>query len=150
MTRAAQRRWTAALVFWLLLIFVTSSYHITVRQFLHFMRHVGPPAFHNGFARFWDRFWWVFVKGWHAAEFAILFLLCAAFLRRRIRRLDHAVLASLFVVAAYAAADEWHQTFVPGRGGHLSDVCIDIGGACTAALALLLWSGTRHGGGAPA
>jgi hypothetical protein len=139
MSAAATRRWAAvALVGWALVIFITSCYHVTIRQFLHFMRHAGPPAFHDGFARFWRGYWWVFVKGWHATEFAILFLLCVALLRRRIPRLDRAVLLSLPLTALFAASDEWHQRFVPGRGGHFSDVCIDVGGACVAALYLLL------------
>jgi len=37
----------------------------------------------------------------------------------------------------YAASDEWHQTFVPGRGGTVSDVCIDTTGIM---LAWLAWS----------
>jgi VanZ family protein len=131
-------RYAVALAFWLLLIFVTSCYHITIRQFLHFMRHAGPPAFHQGFTRFWDGYWWVFVKGWHATEYAILLILGAAFLRWRGVRADRAGLWCLPLLALYAASDEWHQTFVPGRGGHFSDVCIDIGGACVAALYLLL------------
>ena len=36
----------------------------------------------------------------------------------------------------YAASDEWHQTFVPQRGGVFSDVLIDCGGIAIAAFAL--------------
>jgi VanZ family protein len=45
----------------------------------------------------------------------------------------YAVLAVL-----YAASDEWHQSFVPGRHPPPSDVLIDTAGA-TAGLLLLWW-----------
>ena len=38
--------------------------------------------------------------------------------------------------ALYAASDEWHQTFVPQRGGVLSDVFIDCGGIAIAGIIL--------------
>ncbi len=38
-------------------------------------------------------------------------------------------LLALGITAGYAATDEFHQLFVPGRAGRLSDVCIDsLGG----------------------
>ncbi|MDP5170555.1 MAG: VanZ family protein [Bacteroidia bacterium] len=43
-------------------------------------------------------------------------------------------LAAWFFCVAYAASDEWHQTFVPGREGKWTDVLIDGAGA-----ALGLW-----------
>jgi len=43
----------------------------------------------------------------------------------------------------YAASDEWHQTFVPGRGGTWVDVVIDTGGVLIAA-AITLWKAHRH------
>ena len=44
---------------------------------------------------------------------------------------------ALLVTAAYAATDEYHQTFVPGREGCVRDVIIDTCGA--AAGLFLLW-----------
>jgi hypothetical protein len=41
-------------------------------------------------------------------------------------------LAALAVVAVYAAADEVHQLFVPGRVGSLRDVLTDVAGGLTA------------------
>lgn len=45
-----------------------------------------------------------------------------------------AVSCSLF----YAATDELHQVFVPGRAGRLFDVCVDGGGALCGAFAALV------------
>ena len=39
------------------------------------------------------------------------------------------ILPVVIITAAYAATDEFHQLFVPGRAGRLTDVCIDsLGG----------------------
>ncbi len=42
-----------------------------------------------------------------------------------------AVLISLLICSVYAASDELHQLFVPGRGCQLKDVLIDSAGAFT-------------------
>jgi len=42
------------------------------------------------------------------------------------------------ICTVYAATDEWHQTFVPGRHGCVKDVFIDAAGAVIAIL-LLAW-----------
>src|SRR5262249_14978784 len=81
-----------------------------------------------------DISWFVIVKGWHAAEFAILFLLAYALLKRYDpkafpRNLIRATALSLL----FAITDEYHQAFVPGRGGTWSDVAIDGLGVVLAA-----------------
>lgn len=69
----------------------------------------------------------------HVTEYAILCLLCLrAFRLTGRRRFGSKAAWSLLVAIAYAATDEWHQTFVPGRVGALSDVAIDAGGALCA------------------
>jgi VanZ family protein len=62
----------------------------------------------------------------HMAEYAILLLLARRPLGDR---------AGLAFAILYAATDEWHQSFVPGRMGAFTDVLIDAAGA---ALALTL------------
>lgn len=75
----------------------------------------------------------VIKKGLHALAYGILAglwwraLLSLALRRPRL----WAFVASL----AYAASDEWHQRFVPGRHGQVSDVLIDGLGAA----AVMLW-----------
>jgi VanZ family protein len=46
------------------------------------------------------------------------------------------LLVAWLLTALYAASDEWHQSFVPGRAPALTDVAIDICGALTG---LLVW-----------
>ncbi len=66
------------------------------------------------------------VKGWHFTEFALLQILISRcielFAGRKSPRL---VLLAAVICIAYAASDEWHQTFVPDRYGTTWDVLID-------------------------
>lgn len=42
--------------------------------------------------------------------------------------------AAITLSIAYGALDEWHQTFVPGRTGSLTDLMLDLIGALLAAI----------------
>lgn len=74
-------------------------------------------------------------KGAHLASFGLLAVLFRFALGPG-RRAPGLIAWALTVV--YAASDELHQRFVPGRGASLDDVLLDALGA---ALALLLWEG---------
>jgi VanZ family protein len=50
--------------------------------------------------------------------------------------------AGLVASVTVGALDEWHQTFLPGRHGQLSDVGFDAVGAAIG-VALLVWIRTR-------
>lgn len=66
------------------------------------------------------------VKGYHVAEFTLLCLFTYSALRRLTPwPAKKALAVSAGLCLLYAASDEWHQTFVPGRGGHVADVLID-------------------------
>ncbi|MBO9541585.1 VanZ family protein [bacterium] len=82
----------------------------------------------------------LFRKASHFTEYAILALLWAWALPPGRYRLMLAWAAA----TAYAATDEWHQAFVPGRGPALTDVGIDSLGAATALLASWLWRRLRR------
>ena len=43
------------------------------------------------------------------------------------------------LATSYALTDEFHQSFVPSRDGHLRDVVIDALGAASALLMLWIW-----------
>ena len=79
-------------------------------------------------------------KGAHVTEYAILALLLYRALRPTQRRRPETWCPrcagwALGIAVAYAASDEWHQSFVPSRDGSIHDVIIDGSGA---ALGLLL------------
>jgi VanZ family protein len=71
----------------------------------------------------------------HFAEYALLaFLWWRAFVRRMTSAL--AALAALLIASAYAATDEYHQSFVAGRHASPIDWAIDVAGAATAIIAV--------------
>ena len=76
----------------------------------------------------------------HASEYAVLaLLLYRAFVHTALK--SRTILSAglvLLLCAAYAASDEFHQSFVPSRNASLRDVMIDICGAMLAVI--LYWS----------
>ena len=77
----------------------------------------------------------------HATEYAVLgvFLAGAVLGGRRDRRLQ--VLWCFAIGVAYAASDELHQVFVPGRAGRVTDVLIDSAGLIVGVL--VMWGVSR-------
>jgi len=73
----------------------------------------------------------------HAAAYGVLAWLWWGLLAGRDAR--RRALWSFCLTVAYAATDEWHQTFVPGRTGQPRDMLIDAAGA----LAALAWLRAR-------
>jgi VanZ family protein len=69
----------------------------------------------------------------HFGEYALLCALWWRVLRTRTTRAKAALIA-FAIASAYAATDEWHQTFVDGRTGSPIDWAIDTAGAAAAAL----------------
>ncbi len=68
-------------------------------------------------------------KGAHAFEYAVLgFLMCGAIGIGRNRKKRFFLLAWI-LATAYAGSDEFHQLFVEGRSGQVSDACLDSFGA---------------------
>ena len=121
--------------FWLLLIFVTSSFFIESSAWVRFVQQIiGTGWAGTAFEDLWYSGGIFIVKGWHATEYAILFLLGASLLRRWTEMgAGRAAAWSLLFCVVFAASDEWHQTFVPGRDGCVRDVIIDTCGAVIAA-----------------
>jgi VanZ family protein len=74
-------------------------------------------------------------KAAHMIEYGILaFLLWRALSRGRGAPPRSALVAAFVVSVLYAASDEYHQSFVPGRNGTPVDVGIDAVGALVALL----------------
>ena len=76
----------------------------------------------------------------HMAEYGILFLLLRRALNGTFAPEFRWTRAAAFLAALYAATDEYHQSFVPGRHGCWSDVAID---SCGVALGALWLAATR-------
>lgn len=60
----------------------------------------------------------------HISEFGVLFLLLRFALRKHLE-LKKATLGAVLLAVLYAASDEWHQSFVPGRSACIEDVMLD-------------------------
>ena len=77
-------------------------------------------------------------KGAHFFVYAVLGLLSFnAFLQSGVRGAK-ALFFAWLLSTAYAGVDEYHQTFIPGRSGEVTDVMIDSAGAITGILGALL------------
>ena len=74
----------------------------------------------------------------HMTEYAVLSALLSLLLRTYGHPLWRHCLLGFLGAAAYAATDELHQLFVPGRSGQLLDVGIDSIGAFTGGCACFL------------
>ena len=84
-------------------------------------------------------------KAAHMSEYAVLALLIFQALTAFDRKKNRGCMA-LGITAAYAATDEFHQLFVPGRSGQLKDVLIDTAGGALGLglLALILYLNRRR------
>ena len=84
-------------------------------------------------------------KGGHFIEFFILAVLALRIARPGARMEPRTMLAALALAVAYAAFDELHQSFVPGRHATWVDATIDSFGALFGALAgARAFGGGRH------
>ncbi len=70
----------------------------------------------------------------HFSIYACMGLCWTNFLCTLNLSLRHCFWISILMCFLFAAGDEWHQTFVPGRSGELFDVCLDT--LCTLNLSL--------------
>lgn len=69
-------------------------------------------------------------KGAHLTEYAVLSLFFVTALRRAHGATPRvALVGGILGSLAYACTDEFHQSFVPGREGMVSDVVVDCAGA---------------------
>lgn len=79
-----------------------------------------------------------------AAEYMVLavwvFLTVSSFRKKS----KGAFIPAWLITTAYAATDEIHQLFVPGRSGRATDVCIDAAGALVGILFCFLVSLIRR------
>lgn len=76
-------------------------------------------------------------KGAHCTEYAILSIAVAFHFFVKGKRGMYLFLLSVAITAMYAATDEFHQLFVPGRSGEIRDVVIDTIGAVIGGLVFL-------------
>ena len=132
------RRWWPAF-FWAFVISIFSTAAFTAERtgnfFIPLFRLLLPHASMEtlNFLHFLVR------KSAHFVEYFILSLLILRGFRAGRRGLEPSwVLGTILLVAAYAALDEFHQSFVPGRTAAAADVLLDTTGGLAAQLVVLL------------
>lgn len=125
------KNWLPVLV-WLGVIFLGStdlmSAEHTSRFIVPFLRWLKPDISPESLASIH----FIVRKGTHLSEYAVLTLLVlrAAVSMTNLKRSTPILCLSVWVACALAAAtDEFHQTFVPSRGGSVRDLIIDSAGA---------------------
>lgn len=129
MKRKSTRFYLLALV-WAATIFASSSTFIERSIFIDFVKRFIPAGMpQHLWVNFWASFGIFVVKAYHVTEYAILSYLLFVVLKNLIpKNLSKALLVAATLAALYAISDEYHQTFVPGRGGTWVDVVIDCVG----------------------
>lgn len=114
---------STAVLAWLLLIFVTSEIPI-------------PPA-DPAYQKDW--FDYIFDKDVHMLMYGVLAVLLLSWLREFNRRRITVYALTVIVALAYGVFDEWHQSFVPGRGVSGWDVVFDGIGALAGIALWRIW-----------
>ena len=74
----------------------------------------------------------------HFSEFMLLAIFVADLCRSYRFNMRVTLIIALLYPLLFAAADEFHQLFVDGRSGQITDVLIDFSGALTGTLAFVL------------
>ncbi len=86
-------------------------------------------------------------KAAHITEYFLLTLSLqlplTAWLRKYFSPKKRIVIGALLSVL-FAALDEFHQSFVPGRNGNFTDICIDSVGIILASLCLLIFFSLKN------
>ena len=88
---------------------------------------------------------YVWDKVLHAGAYAVFGLLCLRATHGGIRPLrGKPTVGALALGLAYAAFDEWHQSWVPGRMPSLADWIADLVGMVIACVGVALWARARR------
>lgn len=135
-------------VVWMAVIFGASADRNSHEHSRHIFRPILLWLFPHITDEEFENVHWVLRKCAHLTVYAILGLLV-------FRALSHSetglarwswprVGGTLLIVFLYAATDEFHQSFVPGRTALFSDVCIDTAGAAAGLLALWICQQVRR------
>jgi VanZ family protein len=82
-------------------------------------------------------------KTGHVVSYGVLAWLYQRALNQYSPTMSASGVLSIGLAMLYGATDEFHQTFVPGRRGRVTDVGLDGIGAC-AAMLLVGWLGRRR------
>lgn len=130
----------AALILWMIVIFVFSQMPGQLSdENSRFVIYIFNLLGLNLNSTFGDFANFVVRKGAHFTEYFILYMLFLNVLREKFNW-SKALIYSLAGVFLYACTDEFHQSFVPGRGPAFRDVLIDTSGGLVALTVRYIYS----------
>lgn len=146
--RARRLFYIAPLLFWMLVIFVASTRVGTAQHsgslVADVLRFLAPDE-PEGTPEALDKANLLIRKEGHITEYAILTLFALRVFQFGSDRLTfRAWVSSGLLAVLYAATDEFHQRFVPGRTPAVHDVFIDSLGAAVVLLATPVWFALKH------
>ena len=81
-------------------------------------------------------------KAAHFTEYLILGLLAYNALRENVK-FNKSLILAVIIVFLYASSDEFHQSFIPGRGPAFRDVLIDTAGGLTGIIGVYILSPSK-------
>ncbi len=90
-----------------------------------------------------EMFHFLLRKGAHFGVYAVLGILSVRAFHISGYSRKQGILYGWILATFYAGTDEFHQTFIPGRSGELSDVLIDSAGALTGIAVYVLAKGIQ-------
>ncbi|MCB2357276.1 VanZ family protein [Clostridium estertheticum] len=120
---------------WMIIIFIFSSQVGEVsnenNKFVIYVFNLLGLNLNNIFGTLSD---FIVRKASHFTEYFILYMLIYRAMNKS-KKIDMKIfIASILIVFLYACSDEFHQSFVPGRGPAFRDVMVDTCGGLTAFL----------------
>ena len=130
--------WTL-LILWMLFIFIMSSFNGVMSS-----NQSGSIAvlIYNLFdISDTEKVSFIVRKCAHVSEFFILGILVINLVSKY--NVKHIYLISFIICVLYASSDEFHQLFVPGRSGQVTDVLIDLIGTIFSLLVMYLFNKFR-------
>lgn len=139
MKKKTRIKWLMVIL-WMILIFILSNEPATISdEKSNFVIYIFKFLGINLNSYFGDMANFAVRKTGHVSEYFILFFLLYNALRDKFK-ISKALMFSLSIQVLYAASDEIHQHFIPGRACRFTDVLIDTCGGLFALLIIKIYT----------